>query len=175
MYFDIFRPRRRELESTPMRDGRHVAPRDIGRHGHPRDVFMTRPPSPRRYGRAVRWQTSGYRATRAPHTYFDVFDPAAESSNRTTPMRDGRRDAPRDIGRHGHPRGVFMTIPPSPRRYGRVVRWQTSGGRAKCAPRMYYFDVFKPRRGELESQSTPSDAAWLPETSAGTATHAAYL
>jgi hypothetical protein len=80
--------------------------------------------------------------------------------------------APRDIGRYGHPRGVFMTRPPPPKRYGRVVRWQTSGGRAKCAPRMY-FDIFRPRHGELES--TPSGAMWLPETSAGTATHAAYL
>jgi hypothetical protein len=204
--------------------------RDIGRHGSPRGVFMTRPPASQRYGRVVRWYTSGGRATSAPRTHFLYFDPAAESPNRRMAPRGSPRHRParpptgrihvettvtatlraggamvdkwwlrhvratnalyifrpcrgelesrpsaklliRDIGRHGSPRGVFMTRPPSPQRYGRVVRWYTSGRRATCAPRTH-FCIFRPRRRDwLES---PNGAARLPETSAGTATHRAY-
>jgi hypothetical protein len=103
--------------------------------------------------------------------YFYIFRPR-RARGELEPTPSDAALAPRDIGRYGHPRGVFMTRPPPPKCYGCVVRWQTSGGRAKCAPRMY-FDIFRPRHGELES--TPSGAMWLPETSAGTATHAAYL
>jgi hypothetical protein len=140
-------PPRRALESQP---SAKMLIRDIGRHGSPWGVFMTRPPSPQRYGRVLRWYTSGGRATCAPRTHFFIFGPRRRELES---IAEWRREAPRDIGRRGHPRGAsFMMRLSSPWRYGSVVRWYPNGGHCTCAPHMHNY-IFRPAADVVWQQS----------------------